>query len=405
MTSTARIASIALFVCAGCDCGGDDPPGPCAVDSAPEGCGTYCDEGRRCPPGFFCDLPSNECTADCFTNTDCATNEACNLGTGLCYEVIRPDAQPRDGEPPVNEGGCAGASVTARRVTPNVILIVDQSSSMNEGFGGRTRWQALRRSLLDPDDGLIQALDDQVRFGLALYSARNRDGDTRLPQGECPTLTEVSAMLDNYSAIQEVYSDADPIDETPTGDAIDAILDGILNLPDPSPDPTIFILATDGEPDRCEELNPQNGQEEAIAAVTRAYNSGIRTYIISVGRDVSEAHLQDVANAGVGQDGAGPDADFWVAGDDQGLRDALTAIIGGELSCVVQLDGSLSDPSEACMGTVELNGRDLTCDDPDGWELVDANHLELLGEACAELQGGPGANLTATFPCGVDIIF
>ena len=37
-------------------------------------------------------------------------------------------------------------------------------------------------------------------------------------------------------------------------------------MPDPSEDPTIFILATDGEPDTCAQPNPQEGQPEALAS-------------------------------------------------------------------------------------------------------------------------------------------
>ena len=118
----------------------------------------------------------------------------------------------------------------------------------------------------------------------------------------CPLLTEVDFALDNYAAIAAAYNAADPIDETPTGDAIDAVLNRIQNTPDPSPDPTIFIVATDGEPDRCEEFNPQNGQGEAIAAVTRAFDAGVRTFIVSVGEGVvSQQHLQDMANTGLGR--------------------------------------------------------------------------------------------------------
>src|SRR5690606_13373876 len=118
---------------------------------------------------------------------------------------------------------------------------------------------------------------------------------------------------------------------------------------------------TDGEPDTCEQPNPQNGQAEALAAVTRAYRAGIRTYLISVGRDISEAHMQDVANAGVGNAEGAPDAPYWVAGDDIGLRNALRTIIAGEVSCTLSLEGRI-DPERACEGRVAMTGRgELEC--------------------------------------------
>jgi hypothetical protein len=206
-------------------------------------------------------------------------------------------------------------------------------------------------------------------------------------------LTTVAPAIDNYEAIRGVYEPADVIEDTPTGDSIDAVLDQFFSAP--SEDPVVIVVATDGEPDRCEELDPQNGQAEAVAAVERAYDLGIRTFMISVGEGtVSAEHMQDMANAGIGEDGA----PYWVAGDDQGLRDALTAIVGGQLSCVVALNGELT-LEIACEGTVLLNGRPLTCDAPDGWRAVDETHIELQGAACDELQGTPDALLEATFPC------
>jgi len=332
-------------------------------------CHADCGAGveNRCPVGFYC-TPDGRCIA---------TNGG--DGSNICADII----------------------VEGVRVTPTVMLIVDQSGSMTEDFGGGTRWDVLKDSLL-ASTGLIQTLEDQVRFGVALYSARSNDMD--LPDGECPLITQIDPALNNFGAIDGVYGPADPIQETPTGDAIDAILDQLLSVPDPDPDPTIFIVATDGEPDRCEQLNPQNGQAEAIAAVERAYGAGIRTFMISVGEGtVSAAHLQDMANAGLGRGAGDPPADYWVAGDDAGLRGALEDIVGGVLSCDITLRGTI-DLENACTGTVKLNDRELPCDDPNGWRATDENHIELLGTACDELTMSRGARLEASFPCDVVII-
>jgi len=293
---------------------------------------------------------------------------------------------------------CADVIIDTRRQTPTVVMLVDQSGSMTESFGSGNRWTVLRSSLLANPAGLIFDLQDQVRFGLTLYSARS--DSSGLPIGECPLLTSVGPAINNYAPIEAVYSVADPIGDTPTGDSIDAVVAQLRSIPDPPPDPTIIILATDGEPDRCEELNPQNGQAEAIAAAQASYRAGYRLYIISVGEGaVSASHLQDMANAGVGAP-AGASSPFWVAGDDAGLRDALLAIIGGEISCLVELNGTI-DPAMACTGVVRLNGRALPCGDPNGWRAVDPTHIELQGTACAELTTGAGNTLEASFPCDV----
>ena len=299
-------------------CSDGPAAGPCTGPDPNVACGRDCDV-RPCPAGLHCG-GGNVCTADC----DPATNAGCGPGA-----VCTPDG--RCERPSVGDGAtagdagdpfiCADVRLETERVTPNVILVVDQSGSMDERFDGRDRWNALRDSLLD-DEGLLRALQSEVRFGLALFSARDD-----APPSMCPMVSTVDPALDNYDAIADVYAAADPIDETPTGDSLDVLIDRFTMTPDPSRDPYVFILATDGEPDRCEELNPQNGQEEAIAAVERAYGLGIRTFMLSVGEGVvSERHMQDVANAGVGVRDGEPDAPFWVAGDDEGLREALMEI-------------------------------------------------------------------------------
>jgi hypothetical protein len=287
-----------------------------------------------------------------------------------------------------------------------VVLVVDQSGSMTADFGSGNRWDVLRDSLMSEPDGLVPSLQSLVRFGLALYSAEQPDDDEPVP-GMCPLITWVEPAVDNFSAIQDEYGGAPVIDETPTGESLDAVIDLVTNIPDPTDDPTIFILATDGEPDTCAQPNPQEGQPQSLAAARRAFDLGIRTYIISVGRGtVSAAHLQDMANAGLGRGAGDPDAEYWEAGDDAGLRDALLSIIGGELSCVVELNGRIQDVEEACgpESSVVLGGTPLTCGVENGWRVVDETHIELMGDACDQLQSGPGILLEATFACGVILI-
>ena len=401
--------AVALLLASGCDCSGPVVRGGrCAGDDPPADCGETCGDDAPCAAGFYCG-PGGTCTSDCDPSaaiTGCPEGYACTA-EGACELIPEPDTGPlpdgsgRDGSSNV----CADVTISASRVTPNVVVIVDQSGSMTADFpGAPDRWRGLRRSLMDTPDGLIPSLQSTVRFGVALYSAEAPNNSSDPVPGMCPLVEWIPPALNNFDAIDAVYSNADPIDETPTGASVDAVLDLLTNTPDPNTDPTIFILATDGEPDTCEQPNPQNGQPQAIAAVTRAYQMGIRTFIISVGDDVGMAHLQDVANAGLGRSGADPDAEFWVAGDDAGLRSALTEIVAGQLSCVVQLDGAIQDLEQACTGRVTLNGIALECDDPNGWRVIDGGTIELQGMACERLQTTPDVTLEATFPCDVVLI-
>ncbi len=417
----------ALLMAAATSCSGDEAGSAPCVGDAPE-CGAACSSLHPCPSGLYC-AANQLCAKACDSATPCANGGACSV-TGECRggrdavggnagragsiadagvrkdadldfgdnEGIRlPDASGQNFTPPTPEV-CARSDVVAGRVTPTVILVIDQSSSMHDPLGTGTRWNVLRDFLLK-DDGLIKSLESKMRFGLATYSARSED-----PADVCPLVASVEPALDNYAAIAASYRSAEPIEDTPTGDSIDKIVNG---LPQPAPDaprdPVVLVLATDGEPDRCEQLDPQGpeAQAETIAAVKRAYGMNVQPFVIGVGAEISKAHQQDVANAGVGA-AAGQNAPYWTADDDQTLRTALTDIIGAQVSCDVELKGRVE--GDPCAGTVSLSGRALGCKDKDGWELTDPSHVRLLGQACDMFKREEVSTLNISFPCAAVVL-
>ncbi len=410
--------AVATWLVAGCDCGGSTQTGSgaaCRGEGAPAECGSSCADGGTCGPGLYCGA-EGQCTADCAPGrVECPEGFRCT-GDGICVaegddagrgEMARdgaaPDGAARDGT--VADGrSCPSIDVVLRRTIPTVVLIVDRSGSMNDHFEGeRSRWDVLYEALMGSPDGLVTSLQSVVRFGLVLYTGSDRSD-------VCPILDFVDPALDNRAVMDAVYGPARPLEDTPTGDAVDAVLMRYASLigdPDRT-EPVIFVLATDGEPDRCEQLDPNptpEAQAEAVEAVRRAYERGVPTYLIDVGNGVGPAHKQDVANAGAGVGPGDPPAPYWTVTDDRGLREALRSIVGGALSCELNIDGRLADPDEACAsGTVRLNGRELSCGDADGWRVVDPERIELLGTACEEFLGSPVASIQARFDCGVVLL-
>jgi hypothetical protein len=283
-------------------------------------------------------------------------------------------------EDPTESGeteGCALIDVILIPQTPSLILLVDQSGSMNEDFGGDTRWNVITDVLIDPNDGIVQQFDDGIRFGLTLYTSVNGN----LDGGECPLLIEVDPATDNFPAIEATMSVEAPIGDTPTGESLDLTWQKLDALDLPGRE--YIVLATDGEPDTCAEPNPSNGQPQSVAAAEAAFAAGIETFVISVGADVSADHLQDVANAGQGV----TDAEYYQALDQAALVDAFDDILAGVRSCELDLMSPIDD--EIAMGcTVEVNGEIVGYGDANGWELNSSTEVELLGSACDALQQG-----------------
>ncbi len=173
-------------------------------------------------------------------------------------------------------------------------------------------------------------------------------------------------------------------------------------MADPNPGRKVIVLGTDGEPDTCAEPNPQNGQDESIAAAQRAFDAGIRVYVVSVGDDVGEAHLQDMANAGAGLPVGGTDnAEYFVALNPQELVDAFGTIVGGVAGCVFTINGEV-DPAKASLGLVALDGDELEWGVD--WEMLDGKTFEVYGEACEIIKDGSLHHVSAAFPCGTIII-
>lgn len=292
-------------------------------------------------------------------------------------------------------GDCPSIQVEVEQTPPTIVLLVDQSGSMTSNFQGVSRWDAVDTTLFDPDEGVVYQRQDAVRFGLSLYTSFNGDEG-----GVCPVLTEAAPAFGNAEALATLFDDNEPEDETPTGDSIDAVAPVLAALDVPGP--KIIALATDGEPDTCEVPNPQEGQAEAVAAAQAAFGMGVETKVISVGDDVSDAHLQEMANAGVGLDPQDAMKEpFFKALEPQDLIDAFDAIIGDAISCEFEVDG-IVDLDKMCEGTVMLDDVELEC--PVEWTMLDESTLLLLGEACETLKDGDPHEVTATFPCGVVMI-
>jgi hypothetical protein len=262
---------------------------------------------------------------------------------------------------------------------------------MDRDFGGVERYDAVETALVDDTDGVVTALQDRVIFGATLYTS----GRT------CPSLRSAPRALNNRDAIATLLGANGPASETPTGESVQAVVAEFGRNPPPIGSPKVIVLATDGEPDLCSNGNA-NGRPASVAAAQAAFSAGITLYVLSVGSDTGAAHLQEVANGGVGLPPTGAEkAPFFVANNPTELASKLQDIIGNIRSCDLTLDAEL-DAATASQGTITLGDRTLV--EGTDWELVGGTTITLKGSACQQLLT-TSDQVTATFPCGtiVDI--
>ncbi len=401
--------TLAVAACGGGGGGGgggtptDAGVDPCQQDNPPAECGTSCTSDSSCGIGYYCG--SNDvCTADCTpTGGQCGSGRYCD-DRGRCQTGDAPvDANLGGG----GDAFCPSIEVQTEPVLPVVQLLIDFSGSMNQDFGNDTRVDAVREALLDADDGVVARLEGEVSFGATLYTSF--DGDDNPP---CPRVATVDPALNNYQNINDQIRDLLDVDElgedTPTGEAIDAVAAGFPNLG--ANQKPIIVLATDGDPDTCIEPDPQDindptrraeetakAQDRSESAAEDAYSQrNIETYVLSVGNDVTEEHLQRLANAGAGKsrDESANPAPVYRANNQSELVDAFDEIVRGARECRFALGGRVTDPEG---GTVTLNGDELTY--PDDWRVVGDSTLELLGQACQTYLNEDVVEVAAEFTC------
>lgn len=354
--------------------------GPCDSASPAPACTQSCELTRDCPGGYFCG-PDGVCTAECTPGgSGCGTSEHCDEH-GQC----------------VADAECPRVVVSPVARTPTVQLVIDRSGSMTTGFGGTSRWAAVRTALTGAS-GVVTQLENRVLFGATTYSS-NRSG-------ACPDLEATPTRAFGNRAAIDTLLTRNTLTDTPTGESLRPVIDELIagRPPDGGQYTPVILLATDGMPDTCANVD-ENGntaaQNLSIMETERAYAAGITTYILSVGNEVGDAHLQKVANAGVGQPVATGTAPFYKANDPAQLTDALRTIITGAISCQLDLSGNIANVALAEQsGIVTLGGVPLT--HGTDWRIVDENTIELLGMACDTFRDG-NVTLSAEFECGTII--
>jgi len=229
------------------------------------------------------------------------------------------------------------------------------------------------------------------------------NGGNNGPGGVCPLLQSASAQFNNLPAVNQLFINNGPQADTPTAESIDAVVAGFPVADPERPGPRIILLATDGNPDDCTDpdTHGQPSRDLSEAAVLGAYNAGLNTFVLSVGNQVTQTHLQRLANLGVGVNVDTGTEPYYIANNPGELVDAFNEIIRGVRSCRLMINGTV-DVSKASEGNVRLNG--VTLEYGVDWTLIDENTLELLGSACDTYLNADQVDFDADFPCGAVVL-
>jgi hypothetical protein len=322
--------------------------------------------------------------------------------------------------------GCSQFNVVFESLTPTALIVVDRSSSQWDNQPNNT-WEPMKAGILD----VVQKVQKDIRVGMVTYTGQNG--------GVCPDLYPAMDAVrfdkNNYARIEtDINAVGQPNykGETPTAATLQQALPVLLA--DPTPGDKVMLLVTDGDPDFCNDPDRACSMDAVIGAVQEAHRQGVLTTVFGLKRaELSEQHLRDVANAGVGEPVALPqginseqdlrnrcrnnpagtlpgtysavsgNAQYFQANgtDTAALGDALNAVIYGIRSCVFDLTGEAAvNPDNASSARITLDkGTPLVFNDPNGWQLRSGTQVELLGSACQQLKLPTTNKIDFDFPC------
>jgi len=325
---------------------------------------------------------------------------------------------------------CSPVTLIQKPVRPNVVLVLDKSSSM--GTKGTGTWDddddpmtpAVSRwsSLHEVVESLVTGFADSINFGAHLFPSSDAVADySPLACPVNPTI-DIAALPDNKDAVLAGIpaADANVWGGTPVAAGLTTALEHLKTL---DPDvPRAIVLVTDGAAN-CAEGEPTPGMfedyDESIhAIVADAFTiDAIPTYVVGVGiEDLTSPteqdgmpdnvntfdRLNDLATQG-GKPRNDPAQKFFNTNNQPMLAAALSEIATDALTCIIALDEPPQVPADT---VVELGDAVLAhvddCASEDGWVFVHPDGpfdtLQLCGAACNGFKLAGEADVTVCLP-------
>lgn len=315
---------------------------------------------------------------------------------------------PGDEEDP----NCAPKIVQSQRVTPDMLIVLDRSGSMNEN----NRWNASVSAL----KSVTERLQSSIRFGLMAFpgAAMTTSQPTQTIDpcaflgGSCPiqvgggwggnATCEAGSIVvpieqDTAPAISAALDNMAPSGNTPTSHSLreaHKLLGSGEAAPDAVVTPKFVLLVTDGEPN-CEGNNRQ-ALDSTVAAIEELANDGIRTYVVGYNTQSGQAKQSMDRMAAAGGTGL---KEHIAVENEQTLVAALEDITGRAISCTFVLEQAPNDPSYV---SVQVNGQPIFYNQPNGWTLSeDGKQVLIQGEACDTLRSPGNHTLSVDIECDI----
>lgn len=313
---------------------------------------------------------------------------------------------------------CEVVHLTAKPSTPDVLIVLDRSGSMDRDGRWIPSIAAVR--------GITMDLESKVRFGLALFPEPPPPAvvDLCLPfapaerrsclelqlsimgmPGSCtPGNIVVPVGVNTAATIGMTLDRTISQGGTPTGQTLHNLV-GTFGAPSMDPDvilpPRFVLLVTDGQP-TCPggggENTPQSDIDLSNTGVEMLLKQGVRTYVIGYDTTGPGNEMFAAVLDGFAQRGGTGDMKHRPVEDEQSLRDEFQRIAGDVISCSFTLDKA---PPRPDFVLVKIDGGQVNLNDPNGWRMMGDRTVELTGSACEKLKADGNHQVDAEVRCQV----
>ena len=357
--------------CANKECGDDGCGGSCGSCpmAAPScvsnacmvACTPSCAEKQCGDDG--CGGSCGTCQSSACTNFRCSAAPSCIAGETRCtdayaYEVCGAETSDSDrsfgARIPCWEGNaCSNGSCVSQCGTPEVLLVIDRSSSMQGA-----RWSFVRAAILD----FVAAYQTRARIALRMFPSG----------GGCDP-----GMISGFGTIDT--SSLDRALEAPSADSQTPIAAALQGLAQAFGDPNqgqAVVLITDGD-ETC-----ASDPRAAVATAETLSRSGIQVFTIGISQAVNPVLMSSIAGAGR--------TTAQAVNDGGVLTAALDNVLTSLGVCPPTSLGAVGQPCQAssdCLGGLCLTNELFTWNDGYCTQSCTASMTCPTGSSCIEAPG------------------
>ncbi len=292
---------------------------------------------------------------------------------------------------------CGQANVPLQPLAPDILILLDNSLSMNDDVTGNTcrvagcsKWSQVTTAI----ESVVMTTQATVNWGLKFMDADSTCGVT--------TGVAVDVGPGGYSAISTALALVNPIGDTPTELAMDSAVTYLQGRTDPNS--KYILLATDGLPN-CMPGAANIATDDSpgtVGAVEAARTAGFDTFVVGIATSLNTANLtlNELAIAGGLPQSPDSDTQYYLVTDTASLEAALTTIAASATPCSFALPPPPAGSILAISAVTSGGSVTVPKDPANGWAYAaDMKSVALNGTACASVQQGTYTSITASFVC------